>query len=85
MGGSYPDSYSFHGHPKPMTLLPPHRMRRSIAFYYYSPTPPAADRCLGGSCEGCDHNVLWQQLEHCRQCEELACRMYDGRSGAGRQ
>ena len=50
---------SFHGHPKPLSA-PPHRMRRSIAFYYYSETPPIPSECLDGQCE-VYHDVLWQK------------------------
>ena len=51
--------YSFHGHPRPLRL-PRGRMRRSIAFYYYTRTRPA-EECERGDCDTF-RNAVWQQL-----------------------
>ena len=61
--------FSFHGHPTPLRL-PPGRMRRSIAFYYYTTGRPA-DECEDGDC-GTFRNAVWQRLgAGCASC--LAC------------
>ena len=50
--------FSFHGHPQPMLALPPNRMRRSIAFYYYTMDRPSTE-CDGGDCTTF-HDARWQ-------------------------
>jgi len=58
--------YSFHGHPQPMDQLPPGRMRRSIAFYYYHLERPV-EQCAGGDCESF-HDARWQDPVGCAEC-----------------
>ena len=61
--------FSFHGHPEPMEL-PPGRMRRSLALYYYTNGRPR-DECLEGRCQSM-HSTLWQVPSACASC--MACR-----------
>ena len=62
--------FSFHGHPTPMRL-PPGRMRRSIAFYYYTPHRPA-EECEDADCESF-RNAVWKRLGGgCTSCTACA-------------
>ena len=62
--------------PQPMPL-PPDRMRRSIAYYYYTREAPASQDCLGSDCENASrHSTLWQVPHGCKRCQEPACRRY---------
>jgi hypothetical protein len=58
--------YSYHGHPQPMAL-PPNRMRRSIAFYYYTDYGRGAEECDGGECDSF-HDAQWQKPRGCGFC-----------------
>jgi len=48
------DDFSFHGHPEPLTC-PTHRVRKSIAMYYYTNGRPAHEIRAPG-----EHNTLFQ-------------------------
>ncbi len=48
------DDFSFHGHPEPLTC-PAHRVRKSIAMYYYTNGRPAHELRAPG-----EHNTLFQ-------------------------
>ena len=62
--------FSFHGHPKPLRL-PDGRMRRSIAFYYYTHGRPT-DECEEGDCETF-RNAEWKKLgDGCASCTACA-------------
>ena len=62
--------FSFHGHPTPMRL-PRGRLRRSIAFYYYTTARPR-DECVDGDC-ATFRNAVWQQLgDGCKSCKACA-------------
>ena len=63
--------FSFHGHPEPMSSLPPGRMRRSIAFYYYTASERPAGECEGGDC-ATFHDARWQDPVGCSSCN--ACQ-----------
>jgi len=55
------DDFSFHGHPEPLTC-PEHRVRKSIAMYYYTNGRPADElRASGG------HDTLFQERPQDRQ------------------
>ena len=61
--------FSFHGHPAPMPL-PPGRMRRSLAFYYYTEGDRPVAECEAGDCASF-HDARWQDpvgCAHCRAC-----------------
>lgn len=60
--------FSFHGHPQPMSRLPQHRMRRSIAFYYYTDVGRPVDECDGGDCVAF-HDARWQTPNGCTECQ----------------
>lgn len=60
--------FSYHGHPEPMEL-PPGRMRRSVALYYYTNGRPKSE-CLEERC-GSGHSTLWKRPSGCSRC--LAC------------
>jgi hypothetical protein len=62
--------FSYHGHPQPMRL-PRGRMRRSIAFYYYTTTRPS-DECERGDCDEF-RNAEWKRLAGgCTSCTACA-------------
>lgn len=62
--------FSYHGHPTPMRL-PPGRMRRSVAFYYYTPARPTAE-CEDGDCDTF-RNAVWKRPEGgCTSCAACA-------------
>ena len=72
-------SFSYHGHPQPMDQLPPERMRKSIAYYYYTKTTPPDRDCIGHNCsfEGAArHSTLWQSPRGCKVCQESACKAF---------
>ena len=70
------NDFSYHGHPKPLKL-PPDRMRRSIAYYYYTREPHAASECLASDCINASrHSTLWQKPVGCNACQQRACRRY---------
>ena len=68
--------FSYHGHPKPLQL-PPDRMRRSIAYYYYTREPHDNHECLASDCRNATrHSTLWQKPVGCSACQQPACRRY---------
>lgn len=71
--------FSFHGHPEPMVSLPEDRLRRSIAFYYYSAVDRPASECSDGDCHSF-HDASWQDPKECERC--AACLAHTS-SGAG--
>ena len=55
------DDFSFHGHPEPLTC-PAHRVRKSIAMYYYTNGRPLHELRAPG-----EHNTLFQDRPQDRQ------------------
>lgn len=55
------DDFSFHGHPEPLPC-PAHRVRKSIAMYYYTNGRPAHELRAPG-----EHNTLFQDRPQERQ------------------
>ena len=51
--------FSYHGHPDPLTS-PPDRMRRSVAFYYYTRSRPSSE-CVHGDCFD-EHSTLFKTI-----------------------
>lgn len=68
--------FSLHGHPTPMRL-PRGRMRRSIAFYYYTVDRPS-EECIDGDC-GTFRDAQWQKMvdgcESCTACNALPAQL----------
>ena len=62
--------FSFHGHPAPMPL-PPNRMRRSLAFYYYTEGDRPVAECEAGDCASF-HDARWQDPIGCASCRGCA-------------
>lgn len=50
--------FSYHGHPQPLAA-PRHRVRRSIALYYFTNGCPA-EQCINRDCST-SHSTLWQK------------------------
>ncbi|NOT53071.1 MAG: 2OG-Fe(II) oxygenase [Deltaproteobacteria bacterium] len=59
------DDFSFHGHPEPLTC-PAHRVRKSIAMYYYTNGRPAHEIRAPG-----EHNTLFQDRPQDREEQPL--------------
>jgi len=57
--------FSYHGHPQPLPA-PPHRVRRSIALYYFTNGCPS-EQCLNHDCTT-SHSTLWKEGK-CQKCE----------------
>lgn len=63
--------FSLHGHPAPMDALPQNRLRRSIAFYYYSTLDRPKQECEDGDCFSF-HDAVWKDPIGCPSCSECS-------------
>ena len=68
--------YSWHGHPQPLTA-PEGRLRRSLAFYFYTTGSRPVEDCYENNCDG-KHGTIFVEPEGCDKCEDPACKGYEG-------
>jgi len=64
------NDFSYHGHSDPLNC-PPHRTRRSIAMYYYSPVSRPADTI--DTSVSADHGTLYKKRK-CASCSQSQCQ-----------
>jgi len=67
--------YSWHGQPEPLTA-PNGRLRRSIAFYFYTTGARNPEDCSEKNCSIL-HSTMFVEPEGCKKCANPACENYE--------